>query len=74
MNISKEAQYFIDRCYKDGMAVAVKPNFNEKYDFDGVQVKFTESILSEIASSPLVKVSNQTEKQVSLNGIAGMKV
>lgn len=74
MKISSEAQCFINHCYKDGIPVSCKPYFNEKYDFDGMQVKFTLELLDEITRSEKVKVSNQTDKQVSLNGIAGMKV
>ena len=72
MELSKEAQLIIGHCYKDGIPVSCNPKFNEKYDFDGMQVKFTELLLAEISASELVKISNQTEKQVSLNGIAGV--
>ncbi|MNJ78779.1 hypothetical protein D3C77_766220 [compost metagenome] len=69
MKVSKEAQLFIDRCYKDGKPAAVNPLFGVKYNFDGIEVKFTEELLQEIEISDLVKVSNKSDKMVSLNGV-----
>lgn len=71
MTPSKEAMYFINHCYKNGQPVAINPKFNVKYEFEGKEIKFTEDLLNEIISSELVKVSNQTDKMVNLNGIGG---
>lgn len=69
MKISKEAQLFINRCYKDGKPASCNPLFGIKYTFGDKEVKFTVELLDEIERSELVKVSDRTEKSVNLNGI-----
>lgn len=71
MKPSKEAQYFIDRCYRDSMPVVVKPMFNVKYEFEGKEVKFTHELLNELKESELLKITNETDKEVTLMGIGG---
>jgi hypothetical protein len=69
--ISKEAMHFINHCYKNGLPVGCRPIFKMEYQFGQDKVKFSEGILEEIIQSKLVKVSNQTDRQVDIHGIGG---
>lgn len=72
MKLSKEAMLFINHCYKDGVPVGCRPIFKMEYQFGEDKVKFSQEILDEIILSKLVKVSNQTDKQVDIHGIGGI--
>jgi hypothetical protein len=73
MELSKEAQAYINHCYKDGIPVTCKPQINEKYELNGVTVKFTPEVYIEIEQSNHVKIKMVGEKIAMLQGIEGLK-
>jgi hypothetical protein len=73
MVLSKQAQAFINHCYKDGIPVTCKPQLNEKYTIKEQIIKFTPEIYSEIEQSNLVKARMVGEKIALLQGIEGLK-
>lgn len=68
MAVSKEAQAYIDMCFKHGSPVGIQPSFGVKYE-NASDYKFTEKLLAEMLSSGRVKVIAQNEKNVTLMGI-----
>lgn len=69
---SKEAQLFIDLCFKDGQIRVIKPVLGESYSFpdEPKLIKFTSSILEEIEQSDKVKVKKVEEKTVMIQGMS----
>jgi hypothetical protein len=66
--VSEAAQAFIDRCYKDGVAMAIHPIFDSIYEIDGKMHKFTKEVLEEIKRSNKVKVLYEGSKSANLMG------
>jgi hypothetical protein len=68
MNLSKEAQAFIQMCQRDGNTIGIQPFFGVEYE-NVNNYKFTKAVLDEMLSSGKVKVISQNNKSVTLLGV-----
>ncbi|EJW13898.1 hypothetical protein M5X00_26165 [Paenibacillus alvei] len=60
---------FLKRCFKDGEVMCIHPIFNETYTINGVEYKFTESVLKDMLDSGKVRVTSRSDKEVNIMGV-----
>jgi hypothetical protein len=67
--LSEAAKAIVERCYKDGIPVSVRPILKETYTLGNITFKFTEQLLEELSQSGKVKVGNRHGDAINIMGM-----
>lgn len=59
---------FLNRCFKDGQVMCIHPRFDEIYSINGVEYKFTESVLEDMLETGRVRLTYRSDKECNIMG------
>jgi hypothetical protein len=67
--MTEACKAIIEHCYKNGVAVSIRPIIGDKYNLGNITFKFTEELLAELSASGRVKIGTRIGDSVRISGI-----